>query len=190
MVRRGLAALAILFCLLCPPASARAEQDQAPFNQKELQLYFSTFSKMLGCPKNSYAKFTDINIGEMEFLPQDQNGTNWRQLFTATIQTLPDNNALAGSAINGYASNVLSNYARHATIIDSETLRAPDGTPVIYMEYKIRTGLFREHGVGVYGRHTNTLAAFTRYEVRGRELNDEERSVMKQMARTLTTPKR
>lgn len=185
MILRRISALAF-FLLLLAFSLPLAAQKQPQMNQKELQVYFSTFSKMLGCPKNSYAKFTDINIGEMEFLPEDQSGANWSQLFTATIQVLPDDKTLSFPAVTGFASNLLNNYARHAKIIDAETLKSRDGTPVVYMEYKLRSGLFREHGVGVYGRHTNTLAAFTRYEVRGRDLNDEERAVMRRIAQTLT----
>ncbi|MDD3181440.1 MAG: hypothetical protein PHD48_01330 [Alphaproteobacteria bacterium] len=185
--------LKILLVLCCgltlmPWVPIFAAQEDPTLNPKQLQIYFSSFSTLFGCPKNSYAKFTDINIGEMQFLPKNQNGTTWTQLFTATIQTLPNSTTLSLPAINGYAANLLNNYAKHAKIIREETFKAPDGTPVIYMEYKIRTGFFREHGVGVYGRHTQTMAAFTRYEVRGRELRDDERAVMQQIARTLTTP--
>ncbi len=176
----------IIAALICATAlPAFAETNGSNVNQRELQIYFSTFSNLFGCSKNSYSKFTDTNIGEMEFIPQDQSGATWTKLFTVTVQMLPDSKTLASSAIHGYASNVLNNYARHAKIIDSENLRAPDGTPIIYLEYHLRSGLFREHGVGVYGRHTDTLAAFTRYEVRGRDLNDDERATMRKIAQTL-----
>lgn len=184
---RQIGALALMWgMLLGVPFSALAETTAPNVNQRELQVYFGGFAKMLGCTKNTFTKFSAINIGEMEFLPEDQHGANWSQLFTATIQILPDNEKLSIAAINGFASNLLNNYARHATIVDSKSFKASDGTPVIYMEYEIRDGLLREHGVGVYGRHTNTLAAFTRYEVRGRNLSESEIDVMRNLASTLT----
>lgn len=166
-------------------APTQAAQEKEPVNQRELQTYFTTYSSLFGCPKNSYSKFTDVSIGEMEFIPSDQSGATWTKLFTATIQILPEQKPLATAAIHGYASNIVNNYSLHARILDSKSFRAPDGTPIIYLEYKVRTGLFKEHGVGVYGRHTDTLAAFTRYEVRGRELSDDERDIMRKIAQTL-----
>jgi hypothetical protein len=170
-----------LFSLLSVPC-ASAEDATPKINERELQNYFSTFASAFGCTKNSFSRFSSINLGEMEFLPPDQRGVSWRNLYTVVVQILPYDPALIFPAIHGYSSSMLKNYAEHARIIDTDTKNAKDGTPVIYIEYKLRSGLLTEHGVGVYGRHTESMAAFTRYEVRGRLLNDQEKSEMKKLA--------
>ena len=182
---KKLRALIILLIFLVAP-QAKAEGILPDVNQRELQTYFTSFAAAFGCTKNSHSKFSTINLGEMEFLPPDQNGTTWTTLYTVTVQILPNDTSLAYPTIHGYSASMLKNYAEHTKIIDSAITKAKDGTPVIYFEYKLRSGLLTEHGVGVYGRHTDTLAAFTRFEVRGRALEESEKDKMRKLASMLT----
>ncbi|MGE4351490.1 MAG: hypothetical protein AB7E52_04795 [Bdellovibrionales bacterium] len=175
----------LVLVLALAPLSARAQTEDAP-SQKELTAYFSTYAKMFGCTKNNYNKDTSINVGQIQFMPENQKTWNWTKLFTVVTQTLPEKNStLTSSAIHGYASKLLENYTRTTKIVEGKNFKAKDKTPVIYFEYRSKNGIMLGNGVGVYGRHTGTLAAFTRYEVRGRPLTQDEKDLMKKIAEML-----
>jgi len=183
-------ALVFLFVLLFTCASAQAKEG-APFTlqQKELTTYFAGLGSTVGCPKLTHAVFTTINMGDLEYLPQKESRNSWSRVFAVTLQTLPDDESLAFSAVHGYNATFLERYARNGTIIDSQTFKAADGLPVTYIEYRVRSGVSIEHGIAVYGRHTKNLAAMTKLVLDHKSFDDQDRSTMKQLANTLAARK-
>lgn len=182
MRRRLIALIAFCVSLLSSPAFSA---DIPKANQQELRAYFGTLAGSVGCAKLVEHESTTVNLSELSFIPADDTPSHWSKLFTATVQMLPDDRKLALAAMHSYTSSMMQGLTQHARIEEITRNESQDRNPVIYLEYVQRRGLARVHGVGVYGRHTDTMAAYTRYEVRGRNLRDDEIAPMKNLAATL-----
>lgn len=182
-MRRGLRALIALVSLFCALPAFAAETPR--INEQEVRSYFGAMAGQFGCAKLVDSQITTLNLGELSYVPMDETASRWTQLFTVTVQMLPEDQTLMLAATHSYTSSMMQGLIQHARIEKSTLGKAQDDTSVIYIEYEKNRGPVRVHGVGVYGRHTDSMAAYTRYEVRGRHLRDDEIAVMKAMEATL-----
>lgn len=185
-MRRRLWILSILCLFLASPSQA-AQQSASiqPEQQKITTEYFKGLGATFGCTKLVHAQFSTINFAELEYLPANENRYGWSKIMSVTVQTLPEDEVLVFPAMNGYNATLVQRYARHGELIDSQMLKSRDGMPVTYIEYKMGSGMTAERGVLVYGRHTPTMAALTKYVVNFGPIDNEGRATMKRLAEML-----
>lgn len=161
------------------PAGAQTVSDEEV--NKQVVAYFTMLGAGFGCAKLVHSEFGGFNLGELEFLPTDATRHNWKKVYMVGVQFLPEDETLLQPAMGGYNANIVGDIAKTGIIIDVDTKKTRNGLPITYIEYKTKTGFPTDYVVGVYGRHTKGVAAYTRLMSRGEKLDNQDRAMMKRL---------
>ncbi len=139
--------------------------------------HYQLMADKFGCSKFAFANLADQGkIADLAYVPYDTARTNaWTRAMTVTVYSLSGKPDVDLALMNSILNGMNAQYGKAgATIIKTESFRAGNGEPSVFIRYDIGDGDAREHNAGVFMRSSPNTAAFIQLQSRGADLPEAD----------------
>lgn len=124
----------------------------------------------------------DENSVQIEFVPKGDDVRKWTRLVTMTLVSLPPQPAGKVETTKRLQAIMTDNFNQRGRVIESKSGADKNGTPTLYVEYKIGTGAAEEHNAAIVMMLRPDWAGVVQIQAREKPLAREDAARMKALA--------